>query len=109
MLFLFVEFVPFGIYYRWQDLSSYHISKCSYRPKLTILSYFPLCLPFINKLTIATKTNINKQAKAEKHNKYVVQENVVLGSSMIGLPLVIAVTERHMPGIEPVPLGWHTS
>ena len=28
---------------------------------------------------------------------------------MIGFPLVIAVSERHMPGIEPRPLGWHSS
>ena len=31
------------------------------------------------------------------------------GSSMIRFPLVIAVSERDMPGIEPGPLGWHTS
>ena len=31
------------------------------------------------------------------------------GSSMIGFPLVIAVSERDMPGIEPGVLGWHTS
>ena len=28
---------------------------------------------------------------------------------MVGFPLVIAVSERDMPGIEPGPLGWHTS
>ena len=31
---------------------------------------------------------------------------------MIGFPLVInviAVSERDMPGVEPGPLGWHTS
>ena len=28
---------------------------------------------------------------------------------MIGFPLVISVSERDMPGIEPGPLGWHTS
>ena len=39
----------------------------------------------------------------------VVHENVVGGSSMIGFPLVIAFSERDMPGIEPGPLGWHTS
>ena len=31
------------------------------------------------------------------------------GSSMIGSPIVIADSERDMPGIEPGPLGWHTS
>ena len=42
---------------------------------------------------------------------YVVHENVVGGSSMIGFPLVIAVSERDMPGIELGPLGWqwHTN
>ena len=43
------------------------------------------------------------------YNKHVVHENAVDGSSMIGFPLVIAVSERDMPGIEPGPLGWHTS
>ena len=28
---------------------------------------------------------------------------------MIGFPLVIAVSEKSMPGIKPGPLGWHTS
>ena len=42
-------------------------------------------------------------------DKHVVHKNVVGGSSMIGFPLVIAVSERDMPGIEPGPLGWHTS
>jgi hypothetical protein len=28
---------------------------------------------------------------------------------MIGFPLVIAVSEQDMPGIEPGPIGWHTS
>ena len=28
---------------------------------------------------------------------------------MIEFPLVIAVSERDMPGVEPGPLGWHTS
>ena len=42
-------------------------------------------------------------------HKHVVHENVVGGSSMTGFPLVIAVSERDMPGIEPGPLGWHTS
>ena len=42
-------------------------------------------------------------------NIYVVHNNVLGGSSMIGLPLVIAVSERDMPGIEPGPLGWHIS
>ena len=43
------------------------------------------------------------------YDKHVVHENVVGGSSMIRFPLVIAVSERDMPGIEPGPLGWHTS
>ena len=30
-------------------------------------------------------------------------------SSMIGSPIVITDSERDMPGIEPGPLGWHTS
>jgi hypothetical protein len=34
---------------------------------------------------------------------------MVEGSSMIGIPLVIVVSERDMPGIEPGSLGWHTS
>ena len=34
---------------------------------------------------------------------------MVGGSSKIGFPLVIDVSERHMPGIEPGPLDWHTS
>ena len=37
---------------------------------------------------------------------YAVIKNVVYGSSMIGLPLVIAVSLQDMPGIK---LGWHTS
>ena len=41
--------------------------------------------------------------------QHVVHKNVVGGSSMIGFPLVISVSERDMPGIEPGPLGWHTS
>ena len=28
---------------------------------------------------------------------------------MIGFPLVIAESERDMPGIRPGPLGWHTN
>ena len=40
---------------------------------------------------------------------HVVHKNVVGGSSMIWFPLVIAVSERHMPGIKPGSLGWHTS
>ena len=39
----------------------------------------------------------------------VVQKNVVDGSSMIWFPHVIADSERGMPGIEPGPLGVHTS
>ena len=35
--------------------------------------------------------------------KDVVHENVVGGSSMIWFPLVIAVSEQDMPGIEPGP------
>ena len=31
------------------------------------------------------------------------------GRSMIRFPLVIAVSERDMPGFEPGPQGWHTS
>ena len=34
---------------------------------------------------------------------------MVGGSSMIRFPLVIAVSERDMPGIKPGPIGWHTS
>ena len=42
--------------------------------------------------------------------KHVVHENVVGGSSVLRVfPLVIAVSERDMPGIEPGPLGWYTS
>jgi hypothetical protein len=41
--------------------------------------------------------------------KYVVHNNVVGGSSMVGFSLVIAVSERDMPEIEPGLLGWHTS
>ena len=41
--------------------------------------------------------------------KHVVHENVVSGSSMIGFPLVIAVSDQDMPGMEPGPPGWHTS
>ena len=42
-------------------------------------------------------------------NKHLVHENVVGGSCMSRFPLVIAVSELEMPGIKPVPLGWHTS
>ena len=38
-------------------------------------------------------------------HKHVVHVNMVGGSSMIGFPLVIAVSDRDMPGIEPGPLG----
>ena len=38
-----------------------------------------------------------------------VHKIVVGGSSMIGFPLVIAVSVRDMPGIETGLLGWHTS
>ena len=37
--------------------------------------------------------------------KHVVYTNVVGGSSTVGFPLAIAVSERDMPGIEPVPVG----
>ena len=37
-------------------------------------------------------------------SNYVVHENVVDGSSMIRFPLVIAVSERDLPGIKPGPL-----
>ena len=47
--------------------------------------------------------------KSVLYYKHVVHENVVGGSSMIGFRLVIAVSEWDMPGIEPRPLGWHTS
>ena len=41
---------------------------------------------------------------------HVVHENMVDGSSVLRVsPLVIAVSERDMPGIEPGPLGWYTS
>ena len=42
-------------------------------------------------------------------NKRVVQENVVGGTSIIGFPLVIAVSEQDIPGIEPGKLRWQTS
>ena len=32
-----------------------------------------------------------------------IKQNMVGGSSMIGFPLVIAVSERDMPGIKPGP------
>ena len=41
--------------------------------------------------------------------KHVVQENVVDGSSLTRFPLVIGDSEPDIPGIEPLPLGWHTS
>ena len=41
--------------------------------------------------------------------KHVVHKNMVVGSSMIGFPLEIAISEQDMPGIERGPLGWHTS
>ena len=41
--------------------------------------------------------------------EHVVHKNVMVGSSMIGFPLEIAVSEQDMPVIEPGPLGWHTS
>ena len=47
-------------------------------------------------IILLTKTN-TKQLK----RMHVVNENVVGGSSMIGFPLVIAVSERDMPGIKP--------
>ena len=40
---------------------------------------------------------------------HVVHYNMVDGSSMIRYPLVIAVSEKDMPRIEPGPLGWYTS
>ena len=40
---------------------------------------------------------------------HVVHKNVVGGTSMIGSPLVIAVSEQDMPGIKLGLLGWHTS
>ena len=43
-------------------------------------------------------------------SKDVVHENVVGGSNITWVfPLVIADSERDMPGIEPGPLGWYTS
>ena len=33
---------------------------------------------------------------------------MVVGSSIIWLPLVIAESEQDMPRIKPGPLGWHT-
>ena len=43
-------------------------------------------------------------------HKHVVHKNVVGGSSVLRVfPLVIAVSERDMPGFEPGPLGWYTS
>ena len=43
-----------------------------------------------------------------KFIKHVLHRNLVGGSSMIVFPLVIAVSERDMPGIKPGPLGRHT-
>ena len=40
---------------------------------------------------------------------HVVHKHVVGGTSMIGSPLVIAVSEQDMPGIKLGLLGWHTS
>ena len=34
---------------------------------------------------------------------------MVDGSIMVGFPIVIADSERDMTGIEPGPLGWHSS
>ena len=43
-------------------------------------------------------------------HKHVVHKNVVGGSNIIwDFPLVIADSERHMPGIKHEPLGWYTS
>jgi hypothetical protein len=44
-----------------------------------------------------------------RFDKHVVHENAVGGSSKISFPLAKAVSEWDMPGIEPGPLGWHTS
>jgi hypothetical protein len=41
--------------------------------------------------------------------KHVVRENMVDGSSMIGFPLVIAVSEWDIPEIKPWTLGCNTS
>ena len=41
--------------------------------------------------------------------KHVVHTTVVNGSSMIGFTIVIAESERDMPGIEPVPPGTRSS
>ena len=38
-----------------------------------------------------------------------VHKNAVDGSSMLGVPLVIADSERDMPELEPEPLGWYGS
>ena len=40
---------------------------------------------------------------------HVVHKNGVGDSSMVWFRLVIHVSERDMPEIEPGPLGWHTS
>jgi hypothetical protein len=51
----------------------------------------------------------------EKIRKHVMKDKktqtrkVVGGSIMIGFPLVIAVPEQDMPGIEPGPLSWHAN
>ena len=34
---------------------------------------------------------------------------MVVAAAWSGFPLVVAVSERDMAGIEPGPLGWHTS
>ena len=54
------------------------------------------------------KSTISETNKLKQH-LHVVHKNVVGGSSMIGFPFVIAVSEWDMPGIKPGPLGWHVS
>jgi hypothetical protein len=47
--------------------------------------------------------------KMDETNKHVFHKNLVVGSSIIGFPLLRAVSEQDMPGIKPGLLGWHTS
>ena len=59
-------------------------------------------------LASAQNTDPKNPASSLAH-KHVAHRNVVDGSSMIGFPLVMADSERDMPGIEHGPLGWQLS
>ena len=41
-------------------------------------------------------------------DRHVVHKNMVGGSSMILIPLIIVDFEQDVSGIDPGPLGWHT-